>query len=102
MDRWRLQGRLFATPKGANDDWYWIYASVLDDGEGGGGEGEDGGGGGLGGGGRTGGLKVQLGGGDDGGSVADVALVLGDILGKGMGEEVVDGALLLEVHDRPD
>lgn len=31
LQSWRDEGRLFVTPKGANDDWYWIYASVMDE-----------------------------------------------------------------------
>jgi len=30
LERLRSEGRLWITPQGSNDDWYWIYASVLD------------------------------------------------------------------------
>jgi len=30
LERIRSEGRLWITPQGSNDDWYWIYASVLD------------------------------------------------------------------------
>ena len=64
-------------------------------------EGAGGGGDGGGGGGGGGGGEVELGGGDGGLGVLDATLLLGDILGEGVGEEVVDGALLLEVDDCP-
>ncbi|KAL5704482.1 ribonuclease P [Ranunculus cassubicifolius] len=28
LDKWRKAGALYVTPKGSNDDWYWIYAAV--------------------------------------------------------------------------
>ncbi|XP_068662200.1 proteinaceous RNase P 2-like [Aristolochia californica] len=28
LEEWRAQGALYTTPKGSNDDWYWIYAAV--------------------------------------------------------------------------
>ena len=64
---------------------------ALGDVEGGAGEGEGTGGGGDGGegSGGDGGSEVELGGGDGGLGVLDATLVLGDVLGEGMGEEVV-------------
>jgi len=29
--RWEKEGKLYVTPKGANDDWFWIYAGVAFD-----------------------------------------------------------------------
>ena len=29
MRRWDAETRLYRVPRGENDDWYWIYASVL-------------------------------------------------------------------------
>lgn len=29
IDSWQQQGMLLTSPPGANDDWYWMYASVL-------------------------------------------------------------------------
>ncbi|KAK9681980.1 hypothetical protein RND81_10G041100 [Saponaria officinalis] len=28
FDEWLAQGILYATPRGSNDDWYWLYAAV--------------------------------------------------------------------------
>ena len=28
LARWRSAGALYATPRGSNDDWYWLYAAV--------------------------------------------------------------------------
>ncbi|KAG9455044.1 hypothetical protein H6P81_007948 [Aristolochia fimbriata] len=28
LEEWQAQGALYTTPKGSNDDWYWIYAAV--------------------------------------------------------------------------
>ncbi|KAL9226988.1 hypothetical protein vseg_002739 [Gypsophila vaccaria] len=28
LENWRKAGALYATPKGSNDDWYWLYAAV--------------------------------------------------------------------------
>ncbi|KAK9684067.1 hypothetical protein RND81_10G184300 [Saponaria officinalis] len=28
LENWRKSGALYATPKGSNDDWYWLYATV--------------------------------------------------------------------------
>lgn len=28
LEKWRSAGALYATPKGSNDDWYWLYAAV--------------------------------------------------------------------------
>mmetsp|Transcript_40979 Transcript_40979/g.92228 ORF Transcript_40979/g.92228 Transcript_40979/m.92228 type:complete len:384 (+) Transcript_40979:1614-2765(+) len=30
IDSWMAEGRLFVTPWGANDDWFWIFATVFD------------------------------------------------------------------------
>ena len=29
MRRWGTEGRLWTSPDGANDDWFWIFASVF-------------------------------------------------------------------------
>lgn len=28
LENWQNAGALYATPKGSNDDWYWLYAAV--------------------------------------------------------------------------
>eukprot|EP01052_Picozoa_sp_SAG31_P072374 SAG31_NODE_31344_length_369_cov_0.885185_1_plen_71_part_10 len=29
IDQWRAQKVLYTTPRGMNDDWFWLYAGVV-------------------------------------------------------------------------